>query len=82
MKIISGERNKKEFLKMLAWIELCGSIGHTPKYFKVYVDGDGKARLKFDFDTKEDCLEYKNIKKEMLNNYNKKGEDLKEINFE
>ena len=41
---INGKGNKVQLIKMLAYIEFCGNIGHTPKYLKVYIDGDGKSR--------------------------------------
>lgn len=75
------ERNKDEFIKMMAWIELCGNIGHTCQWFRVGVDGDGSGSLRFKFDNEMDQNRYDNIKQELLVDYQKNG-DLKEISFE
>ncbi len=66
---------------MLAWIELCGNIGHTCQYFSVGVDGDGSGRMQFKFEDHEEQLEFDNLRKELLEEYQKSG-DLKEINFQ
>lgn len=81
MKIITDEKNKNEFLKMLAWIELCGNIGHSCKPFEIHVDGDGKGRLKFEFNKIENQHQYNLIKKDLLKQYELNG-DIKYINFE
>lgn len=82
MKIDASDGNIKEFKKMLAWIEICGSIGHTCQYFQVGVDGDGSGRLKFSFEDKEEQKQYDLLKKEMLSQYDKNDNDLKRISFE
>ena len=46
---IKGNGCLKNFVKMLAWIELCGNVGHSAS-FKVFCDGDGATRYRFDFD--------------------------------
>lgn len=82
MKINASENNKREFMKMIAWIELCGNIGHTCQWFKVGVDGDGSGRLNFEFDDKQEQDEFDKIKNELLKEYDETDEDLKEISFE
>ena len=42
------DRHLEEFMRMCAWIEICGSIGHYAD-FRVNCDGDGPLHLKFDF---------------------------------
>lgn len=80
MEISASPEQKAEFSKMLAWIELCGSIGHSCE-FKVRVDGDGKARMKFGFSNKADLDAHKALKKALLEEYSNNG-NLKEISFE
>lgn len=82
MRLITNKKNEKEFMKMIAWIELCGSIGHTCDCFQVSVDGDGSGRLKFEFDTKEEQIKFDEIKKNILAEYDKTRKDLKRISFE
>lgn len=81
IRIISNKENRNEFLKMMAWIELCGSIGHTCQWFRVGVDGDGEGRLKFKFDNQQEQEEFDNLRKSLLKEYEKNG-DLKQISFE
>lgn len=50
---VDGKGNVNGILKMLAWIEFCGNIGHTPKYLRVYIDGDGATRFRFKFKNNE-----------------------------
>ena len=40
------------FLDMLAWMEMCGNVGHCTD-FLVIMDGDGNARPKFIFEDSE-----------------------------
>ena len=82
MKIEASKENKREFLKMLAWIQICGEYGHTPKKFKVSVDGDGSGRLKFIFDDTEDLEIFNDVKQELIRDYNKCKGDLQQISFE
>lgn len=66
MKIdICGSGNGKELLKMLAWIELLGNVGHSAS-FKVFADGDGATRWKFRFEDKEAQEKYDELRKKML----------------
>lgn len=61
------ERQMNKFVKMLAWMELCGNVGHcTP--FMVILDGDGSARPKIKFETEEMQKEYDELRKSFLNN--------------
>ncbi len=56
---ISGkEKQVLEILTMLRYIQWLGDIGHSTS-FKVFVDGDGAARMKCDF---------KDFEKEILTN--------------
>lgn len=82
MKIEASKENKREFLKMLAWIQLCGDVGHTCQWFRVGVDGDGTGRLRFTFDDTEDLEIFNDVKKELMRDYNKGKGDLKQISFE
>lgn len=40
------------FINMLAWMEMCGNVGHCTDFI-VVMDGDGTARPKFIFETEE-----------------------------
>ncbi len=63
-----SEHNMKKFLTMLRYMEYLGNIGHSTD-FKVWVDGDGAARIKMDV---------KDVKKrEVEMNYNEKTEKTK-----
>lgn len=68
--------NKKyqmeRFLQILAWMEMCGSVGHFTN-FLVGLDGDGNARPKFTFEDEE----IQNLFNEMRSKLCK--EDLKTI---
>lgn len=82
IEISANDSNKYEFMNMLAWIELCGNIGHTCQYFQVGVDGDGSGKMNFKFDDKDLQKDYDELKKEMLNIYQKENKDLEIISFE
>lgn len=60
------KRQMKEFMKMLAWMEYCGDIGHCTDFF-VRLDGDGSARPKFKFEDTEIQEGYKELKYSMNN---------------
>ena len=62
------ERQMKEFIKMLAWMELCGNIGHSTD-FLVNLDGDGNTRPKFKFENKELQQSYDTLRKTMSEKY-------------
>lgn len=62
----------KRFMQILAWMELCGNVGHFTN-FLVGLDGDGNARPKFVFEDEDT----QNIFDEMRSNLCK--EDLKTI---
>ena len=78
---VSGSGNLKELIKMLAYIELCGNIGHTPKYLKVYIDGDGNTRFNFKFKNENTQMYYDKCKKMLLNKFNKNGKDLEFVDL-
>ena len=61
------ERQMNEFIKMLAWMELCGNVGHCTDFI-VRLDGDGSARPKFELETDELQKEYDNLRKDILDN--------------
>ena len=62
---IEGSGNTQELLRMLAWIEVLGNIGHSTD-FKVFVDGDGSARWKFKFENKNEQEEFDNLRKQLI----------------
>lgn len=76
---INGKGDKVQFIKMLAYIEFCGNIGHTPKYLKVYIDGDGSTRFKFNFKDKNMQAYYDTWKRILLSEWNKEGKDLESV---
>lgn len=46
-------------MKMFAWMEVCGLVGSSYT-FEVFYDGDGRAKLEFDFGELQSV--YENIK--------------------
>lgn len=60
------ERQMKRFINMLAWMELCGNVGHCTDLM-VRLDGDGNARPKFKFETEELQKEYDELRKSFSN---------------
>lgn len=60
------ERQMNKFINMLAWMELCGNVGHCTD-FMVRLDGDGSARPKIKFETEELQKEYDELRKSFLN---------------
>ena len=58
------ERQMKEFMKMLAWMEYCGNIGHYTD-FLVGLDGDGSSRPKFKFEDVETQKTYEDLRRSM-----------------
>ena len=62
------ERQMKSFVKMLAWMEFCGNIGHCTD-FMVRLDGDGSARPKIEFETEELQESYDELRKSMNDLY-------------
>lgn len=73
------ERQMKTLIRMLAWMEICGSIGHTTSFFVNY-DGDGPARLTFDFGDYQE--EYDDFKESLFEVYKKTKKDHKHFNFD
>ena len=80
--IDTSEQNKTQMMRMMAWMQGCGEIGHSPQYFKVGVDGDGSGRINFKFDNEEDENMFKKIKSEMMSDYNKNKKDFEKFDFE
>lgn len=58
------EYQMKKFISILAWIELCGNVGHCTDFI-VAMDGDGNARPKFVFEN-EELQEYFNSIRQQL----------------
>jgi len=76
MKIeIKGTGCKKELLEMLAWIELLGNVGHSAS-FKVYADGDGGSRWKFEFEDEEQQIQHKKLRQKLCNEYINTQKDI------
>ena len=80
--IDTSEQNKIQMMRMMAWMQGCGEIGHSPQYFKVGVDGDGSGRINFKFDNEEDENMFKKIKNEMMSDYNQNKKDFEKFDFE
>ena len=76
---INGTSSYKQFLKLLAYIEWCGNVGHTPKALKLYIDGDGTTRLRFNFKDYKINKEYENIRKQINADFNENGKDMQSI---
>lgn len=55
-----------KFLELIAWMDICSSIGHNTKFTVEYY-GDYDAR--FHFDILENSERYNEIKKQILNRY-------------
>ena len=60
---------EETLMKMLAWMEFCGNIGHSVG-FRVIFDGDGTAKIHSDFETEELQKKYSESRREIRNNYN------------
>lgn len=63
--IFPEERQMNVFLNMLAWMELCGNVGHCTD-FVVKLDGDGSARPKFIFNDESLQNSYDELRKQYL----------------
>ena len=64
-----NKAQEHNFLKMLAWMEWCGNIGHSTS-FRVIFDGDGTAKIHCNFEDEELQDKYNVIRKEIRDNYN------------
>lgn len=73
--------NLPELLKMFAWMEICGTIGHSTD-FHVGYDGDGAARYTFKPKDKDVAKAYEQLKKEINKQRDETGKDIKAFNFE
>ena len=63
---LDGDDSFDKLLEMLAWMDICSSIGHNTKFMVEYY-GDYDAR--FHFDILENSERYNEIKKQILNRY-------------
>ena len=70
---MGSSRQEETFMKMLAWMEFCGNIGHCTS-LRVIFDGDGTAKLHCNFETEELQQKYNAIRKEVRDSYNN-GDD-------
>lgn len=61
------DNQMNEFIKMIAWMELCGNVGHCTD-FLVTLDGDGRARPDFKLESEELQKKYDEIKQSLLEN--------------
>lgn len=59
------EDQMMEFKEMLAWMELCGNIGHSTE-FKVFLNGNGVARPKFIYDDPDEQKFHEDLRKAMV----------------
>lgn len=69
MKVDINAKSEYQFnnlLKMLAWMEWCGNVGHSSA-FTVFFDGDGSARIKLSFEDNEIQERYDEYRKSMRN---------------
>lgn len=76
---IEGKGKILGLIKMLAYIEWCGNVGHTPKALKVYIDGDGDTRFNFKFKNEDNQQIYEDYKKYITEDWNKEHKDLEFI---
>ena len=71
------KRQMKEFMRMLAWMEYCGNIGHCTD-FLVILDGDGSARPKFKFEDEDVQKQFDDLRNNMNNiKYPRKTEEVR-----
>ena len=63
-------KNANQFLNMLAWMELCGNVGHCTD-FQVRLGGDGSARPKFKFDSEEMQKSFDDLRTDMISELKK-----------
>lgn len=76
MKInILGNGNNKQLIKMIAWIELLGNVGHSAS-FNVFADGDSNTRWKFKFEDEEQQKEFDALRKELCKEYINTHKDI------
>lgn len=71
---------EENLMKMLAWMELCGNVGHSTN-FRVIFDGDGTAKIHCNFETEELQEKYNQIRREVRENYNKGNKDPEYFEF-
>ena len=61
---------EETLMKMLAWMEFCGNIGHCTSFQTIF-DGDGTAKIHCNFETEELQEKYSAIRKDIRDDYNK-----------
>lgn len=71
---------EEKLLKMLAWMEWCGNIGHSTS-FRVIFDGDGTAKIHCNFENEELQNKYNAIRKEIRDNYNNRNMEPEYFEF-
>lgn len=74
------EQHIEELMRMLAWMEYCGNIGHYVD-FRVNYDGDGIAHLRFNF-LGSYQRKYEQIKNELINDYRQSNVEPKVFSFD
>ena len=74
------QRHNDEFMRMCAWMELCGNIGHYVD-FRVNYDGDGPAHLNFNF-AGSDQSRFEQLKAELLETYIRQHKEPKVFMFD
>lgn len=62
LSIAGNDKTLRKFLQMIGYMDHCGNIGHSTG-FQVGFDGDGAARIKVEFDDKEDQKAYDDMKR-------------------
>lgn len=67
--------NVDAMLKMLAWMETLGGVGHSSS-FKVYVDGDGSSRWRFKFQDRETQRRFEELKKQCVEDHINTEKDI------
>lgn len=78
---ITENGNEEELLTLLAWVELCGEIGHSPISLKVRINGKNSSKWKFQLCDESFNETYQQIKQCLQDNLKKKYIDLGEINL-
>ena len=71
---------EETLMKMLAWMEFCGNIGHCTS-FRIIFDGDGTAKIHCNFETEELQEKYNAIRKELRDHYNNGHKELDSFEF-
>lgn len=80
MEIKTSNENRKNLLKMLAWIELCGIMNHNSSDLKISIQGES-CKIKFKFNTLNEQEEFNGIKQDLIKSYNVNNKDFNSINL-